>query len=116
MKMNAEDHPTESNEYLTTKPKRWSARRKSQVALRLLRGESIDSVSRELGLPAYVLEEWRQQAIHGIESSLKSRDVDPLSEDLDKALKRIGELSMENELLRERCNRPGPLRRGRSNK
>lgn len=30
--------------------KRWSAKRKMEVVLRLLRGESIDDVSREVGL------------------------------------------------------------------
>jgi transposase-like protein len=38
--------------------KRWSAKKKTQVVLRLIRGESLDSVSRQIGLPAYILEEW----------------------------------------------------------
>ena len=97
-------------------PKRWSAKKKSQVVLRLLRGESIDNVSRDVGLQSYILEEWRQQALHGIESSLKSREHDPLSDELGKAMKRIGELSMENELLKERCRKQGPLRMGRLRK
>ena len=106
----------ESNFDTQLSPKRWSARRKSQVVLRLLRGESIDSVSREIGVQSYVLEEWRQQVVQGIESSLKSRVHDPVSEELDRAMKRIGELSMENELLKERCRKQGPLRLGRSKK
>jgi transposase len=116
MELDEENHIRKSNDYLTSQTKRWSSRKKSQVVLRLLRGESIDSVSREIGLPAYILEEWRQQVVQGIESCLKSRDNDPLSNELDKAMKRIGELSMENELLRERCRKQGPLRRGRSKK
>ena len=32
-------------------PKRWSARRKSEVVLRLLRGEDIGEVSREIRVP-----------------------------------------------------------------
>jgi transposase-like protein len=113
--MDAEKNIQKSNRSLP-QPKRWGARKKSQVVLRLLRGESIDSVSREIGLQTYILEEWRQQGIHGIESSLTSRDNDPLSDELDKAMKRIGELSMENELLKERCRKQGPLLRGRSKK
>ena len=83
-------------------PRRWSARKKREIVLRLLRGESLDSVSREIGLEVYILEEWKHQALDGIEASLKSRPHDPLATELDHAMKRIGELSMENELLRER--------------
>ena len=32
--------------------KRWSAKRKQEVVLRLLRGESLDALSRETGQPA----------------------------------------------------------------
>lgn len=38
---------------------RWSAGRKREVVLRLLRGESLDALSRELGVELYRLEEWR---------------------------------------------------------
>lgn len=116
MELDAENHIRESNNHALPQPKRWSARKKSQVVLRLLRGESIDSVSREIGLPTYILDDWRQQAVLGMESSLKSYDNNPLSNELDKAMKRIGELSMENELLKERCRKQSPLRHGRSKK
>jgi len=116
MELDAEDHTQESNNRSLPQPKRWSARKKSQVVLRLLRGESIDSVSREIGLPTYVLDEWRQQVVQGMEFSLKNRDNDPLSNEFNKAMKKIGELSMENELLKERCRKQGPLHLGRSKK
>ena len=38
-------------------------------------------------------------------ASLKDRDADPLQTDLDLTKKRIGELSMENELLREKSRK-----------
>jgi transposase len=116
MEVGAENHIRETNNRSLPRPKRWGARKKSQVVLRLLRGESVDSVSREIGIPTYTLEDWRQQVLQGMESSLKSRDIDPLSDELDKAMKRIGELSMENELLKERCRKQGPLHQGRSKK
>ena len=34
---------------------RWSARRKREVVLRLLRGEPVDALSRELGVEIYRL-------------------------------------------------------------
>ena len=38
---------------------RWSASRKRDVVLRLLRGESLDAVSREVGVEVYRLEAWK---------------------------------------------------------
>ncbi|MEX3583563.1 MAG: hypothetical protein VB137_15255 [Burkholderia sp.] len=40
--------------------KRWSVGRKRAVVLRLLRGESIDAVSREVGTMIAELEQWRE--------------------------------------------------------
>lgn len=88
---------------------RWSLARKREVALRLLRGEPIDSLSRELGVEVYRLEKWRDKALAGMDAGLKEREGDPVAEQLDAAMRRIGELSMENELLRGRIERPGPL-------
>jgi hypothetical protein len=97
---------------------RWSAGRKRDVVLRLLRGESLDALSRELGVEVYRLEEWRERALAGIDVSLKNRQGDPLAEELNAAKRHIGELSMENELLREQARaleerRPLAMRRSR---
>ena len=39
-------------------PERWSASRKTELVLRLLRGEALDAVSRESQVPAHELESW----------------------------------------------------------
>lgn len=93
---------------------RWSVARKREVVLRLLRGESAELLSRELGLPIFKLEGWRQKAEAALDGALKEREADPADGQLAAAMQRIGELSMENELLRARIDRPGPLARGRS--
>jgi hypothetical protein len=93
---------------------RWSVGRKREVVLRLLRGESAENLSRELGVPLYRLEGWRERALSGIDGSLREREGDPLSEELAAAMKRIGELTMENEVLRTRVGHVGPLARRRS--
>lgn len=92
---------------------RWSARRKREVVLRLLRGEPLDAVSREIGVEIYRLEQWREKAVLGIDEALKSRVGDPLLKELDCAKRHIGELSMKVELLeRERdLRRPLPAKR-----
>ncbi len=88
---------------------RWSMVRKREVALRILRGESMDALSRELGVEMYRLEQWRDRALAGIDASLRERGNDPVQAELDQAKKRIGELSMENELLRVKADRLHPL-------
>src|SRR3712207_1366844 len=93
---------------------RWSVARKREVVLRLMRGESAELLSRELGLPVFKLEHWRQKAEASLEGALKEREADPADGQLAAALQRIGELSMEVELLRARIERPGPLVRRRS--
>jgi hypothetical protein len=95
---------------------RWSAARKREVVLRLLRGESVDDLSRELGIEIYRLEQWREKALVGIDESLKQRQNDPIQSELNQAMRRIGELTMENELLWERVRKPGPLAPRRSSK
>jgi transposase-like protein len=96
--------------------KRWTASRKLDVVLRILRGESLDALSRELGLEVHLLDDWRTKAIHGMESGLKMRSGDPLQDELDHAKKRIGELVMENELLQIRANKAPTFHMGRSKK
>ena len=93
---------------------RWSVARKREVVLRLLRGESVELLSRELAVPIFKLEQWREKADAALDGALKEREADAASIELDAAMKRIGELSMENELLRARIEKPGPLARRRS--
>jgi hypothetical protein len=93
---------------------RWSLARKREVVLRLMQGEPVEGLSRQLGLPVYKLEEWRQRGLAGIDAGLRERDDDPKERALAEAHRRIGELSMEIELLRARLEKPGPLARRRS--
>lgn len=87
--------------------KRWSAGRKREVVLRLLRGESVDALSREVGEPTYKLEQWRDRALAGLEAGLKQRESDPVERELDEAKRRIGELVMEVEILQKERQRQG---------
>jgi len=95
---------------------RWSARRKREVVLRLLSGEPLDAVSRDVGVELYRLEQWREKALAGMDLALKDRTGDPLQGELDTAKRHIGELSMENELLREQIGLGRPFAKRRSRK
>jgi transposase len=96
-----------ANDKIARRPKRWSAARKMEVVLRHVKGESLDDLSREIGVSASQIEQWYHKAMNGIEASLKEGEANPLQTDLDLAKKRIGELSMENELLREKSRKQG---------
>lgn len=59
--------------------KRWSINRKKEVVLRMLRGESVDALSRELAVEICRLGQWRERALAGSDSGLKERENDPLT-------------------------------------
>jgi transposase len=96
--------------------KRWSAIRKKEAVLRLLRGEPVEALSRELGVEIYRLEAWREKALAGMDAGLKERHNDPLEDKLNEATRRIGELAMENAILRREREVRRPLARKRSSR
>jgi transposase-like protein len=96
-------------------PGRFSARRKTETILRLLRGESLDSLARELGVTAATLAQWREAFLGGGQTALKSRPADERDDEIRRLRAKVGEITM-NELLLERCHRleanlPLPRRR-----
>ena len=96
---------------------RFSARRKRETVLRLLRGEDLESVSRELGITAARAAQWRDQFLVAGQASLKSRAGDARDADNRRLQAKIGELLMENELLYAKVDQleaGGPLARRRS--
>ena len=64
---------------------RWSAGRKREVVLRLMRGEAAEMLSRELGLPMFKLEQWRRKAEAALEGALKEREAGPADDELAEA-------------------------------
>lgn len=84
---------------------RWTSKRKCEAVMRLLRGEDLDSVSRELKVTAAALSAWREAFLVGAEANLKSRE--PTAQDDENLRLRalVGDLTMRNELLRERIRR-----------
>jgi len=96
---------------------RFSARRKRETVLRLLRGEDLESVSRALGITAARASQWRDQFVAAGQAGLKSRATEAGDEDHRRLQAKIGELLMENELLYakvEQLEAGAPLARRRS--
>ena len=57
-------------------PKRFSVQRKMAVVARLLRGEPLDLVARQMNVSVARLTEWRDRALAGAALALKEREHD----------------------------------------
>ena len=79
-------------------PERWSGKAKSEVVLRLLRGESVDEVSREIQVPVHEIETWRKDFLDAGMMGLKRRGGDPEERALKQTQAKVGELTMRLEL------------------
>jgi transposase len=87
-------------------PERWSVQRKTELVLRLLRGEALDAVSRESQVPAHELEAWKRVFLEQGARGLKTRS-DPEERELTLARAKIGELMMRLELAEHLIEKRG---------
>ena len=97
--------------------RRMSAKRKQSAVLRLLRGEDLELVSRELGVTAAALSAWRDAFLTAGEASLKTRPADGRDVEIGRLKAKVGDLTMANELLEvkiEHLESGRPLARRRS--
>jgi transposase-like protein len=96
---------------------RWTATRRAALILSILKGEtSVAEAARTHGLTVAELEDWQERVLLAAENALRSRpkDEEALKEEHIKKLKqKIGELVLDNDILREAL-KPYPLARGTS--
>ena len=71
----------------------------------MLRGEDFDALSRELGVTAGAIAAWRDQVLAGGQAAVRSRVADERDDEITRLRAKVGELTMDNELLRERARR-----------
>jgi hypothetical protein len=98
---------------------RMSAGRKEAAVLRLLKGESLEVLSRELRVTAAELSGWREAFLAGGANALKVRETDQRDEEITRLKAKIGDLTMANELLDAKIDKleggvPLRLRRSKS--
>jgi transposase len=107
MAVNNENQHEQAGDY-RSRPK-WSAGKKMEAVLRLLRGESLEALSRELGVEAHRLAAWRDDFLEGGKEGLKGQrsDRSPDERALKQAERKIGQLTMENEILRAAAEKRG---------
>jgi len=97
---------------------RWTSQRKMEVVLRLLKGEDLDAVSRELNVKSSSLAKWRDEFLAAGQASLMSRKPDARDDENKRLKAKVGELTMHVELLDEKiekleADRPPASRRPR---
>jgi|SRR5690242_690196 len=84
---------------------RFSSRRKTEAVLRLIRGEDLDALSRELGVTAATLSSWREAFVAGGQSNLKSREASAADDENQQLKALVGDLTMKLEVSREAVRR-----------
>lgn len=85
--------------------RRMSAKKRQEAVLRVLRGEDVELVSREIGATAADLSAWRDSFLEGGAASLKSRPEHDRDRELKAMREKIGEMTMANELLEAKIDR-----------
>src|SRR5215212_6988519 len=79
--------------------RRFSAQRKLAAVTRLLRGEPLETLARELNVTAARLGEWRDRALAGAEAAMKERERDARDDEVLRLKAKLGEVTMADELL-----------------
>lgn len=81
---------------MSEKQERWTASKKSEIVIRLLRGEPIDSLSRENEVTVEMLNRWKEDFIAGGIAGLKGKTLEQVR--IAALEKKIGQQAMELEL------------------
>jgi hypothetical protein len=88
-------------------PERWSAQRKTEVVLRVVRGEALDEVAREIQVPVHEVEEWRRIFLESGQQGLKRRGLDPEEREVRRLQAKIGDMTMRLELAEHLLEKRG---------
>jgi transposase len=96
---------------------RFSAQKKTEVVRQLLRGEEMDLLSRALQVSAARLAAGRDAFLAGGPEAMKKQPRDARDREIARLREKLGESTLDNELLREtraRVETGRPLRHRRS--
>jgi transposase len=98
----AAERPQESGAAALGRGGRMSRQRKSAAVLRLLRGEDLETVSRELGVTAATLTGWHDAFLAGGEAALTTRAATGEELESERLKARLGAALIERDLLNEK--------------
>jgi transposase len=112
------ERPQESGAASPGRGGRMSRQRKTAAVLRLLRGEDLETVSRNLGVTASTLSGWRDAFLAAGEAVLTTKTVSGEELQSERLKAKLGAALIERDLLNEKiaileANRPLARRRRR---
>ena len=115
----AAEQPQESGAAALGRGGRMSRQRKTAAVLRLLRGEDLETVSRELGVTAATITGWRDAFLAAGEAALTTRPATGEELESERLKVRLGAALIERDLLNEKIallesDRPFVRRRRKS--
>ena len=79
---------------------RWSAKKKKDVVIRLIRGETMEELSREYNIPIVKIVEWQKKFLEGGEKNLAYRKNE--NPDVREYQKLPAKTQMELELYKKK--------------
>ena len=85
--------------------RRMTAGRKRDAVLRVLRGEPLEIVAREVGVTAADLSGWRDAFLDAGAASQRARPRDDRDATINRLRTKVGELTMDTELLQAKIER-----------
>ena len=89
---------------------RWTAKRRAALVISLLKGETTAAeAARHHGLKVAEVEEWRERFLLGAENALRARQKEDEAlreEEINRLKRKVGELTMDLDILREAARRP----------
>lgn len=84
---------------------RWTSKRRSTLVLQILKGEtSAQEAARKHGLTVAEVEDWKERFLVAAENALRSRPKDEEAlkdERIQKLERKIGEMTLDMDILRE---------------
>jgi transposase-like protein len=90
---------------------RWTAKRRAALIISLLKGETTAvEAARRHGLKVTEVEQWRDRFLLGAENALRARQKEDEAlreEEINRLKRKVGELTMDLDILREAARRPG---------
>ena len=93
---------------------RWTAKRRAALVVSILKRETtVAEGARQHGLTVAEVDDWREKFLLGAENALRSRPQDEEAvkdEQIKKLKQKIGDLVLDNDILREAL-KPYPLDR-----
>ena len=81
-----------------SRKKRMSSANREELVMRLLRGEDLETVSRESGVGMHALQDWRDLYTRGGRENLKAKPGNSAESELEKVIK---QQALEIEILKK---------------